>query len=27
VRWEQQDVEVAERGDVAFELEEEAAPF
>ena len=27
VRWEQQEVEAAGRGDVAFELEEEAAPF
>lgn len=27
VRWEQQEVEVAGRGDVAFDLEEEAAPF
>lgn len=27
VMWEQQEVEAAGRGDVAFELEEEAAPF
>lgn len=27
VRWEQEEVEVAGRGDVAFDLEEEAAPF
>ena len=27
VRWEQQEVEVARRGEVEFELEEEAAPF
>ena len=27
VRWEQQEVEVASRGEVEFEAEEEAAPF
>lgn len=27
VRWEQQEIEAAERGEVEFEQEEEAAPF
>jgi len=27
VRWAQQEIDVAERGEAAFESEEEAAPF